>query len=72
MVWTHKETRPRIRRKKDTGDGITWEKEKKRKAETAVQASETLKPSGQQKMKSVTELAGGRRTVSAASGRRRR
>ena len=30
MVWTSEDTRPRIRRKKDSGDGTTWEKKKKR------------------------------------------
>ena len=28
VVWTHEETRPRICRKKDSGDGTTWEKRK--------------------------------------------
>ena len=34
VVWTCEETRPRIHRKKDSGDGATWEKKKmKTKAE---------------------------------------
>ena len=32
VVWPRKEARPIIRRKKDSGDGATWEK-KKRKTE---------------------------------------
>ena len=28
VVWTSEETRPRIHRKKDSGDGTTWEKRK--------------------------------------------
>ena len=35
VVWTREETRPRILRKKDSGDGITWEK-KKRKTEAEM------------------------------------
>ena len=35
VVWTRKETRPRIRRKKYSGDGTTWEK-KKRKTEAEM------------------------------------
>ena len=30
VVWPRKEARPRIRRKKDSGDGTTWEKKKRR------------------------------------------
>ena len=37
VVWPRKETRPRIRRKKDSGDGTTWEKEK-RKTEAEMDA----------------------------------
>ena len=33
VVWTCEETRPIIRRKKDSGDGTTWEKKKKTEAE---------------------------------------
>ena len=29
VVWPHKEARPRIRRKKDSGDGTTCEKKKR-------------------------------------------
>ena len=29
VVWPRKEARPRIRRKKDSGDGTTWEKKGK-------------------------------------------
>ena len=35
MVWTGKEARPRIRWKKDSGDGTSWEK-KKRKTEAEM------------------------------------
>ena len=35
VVWPHKAARPRIRRKKDSGDGTTWE-EKKRKTEAEM------------------------------------
>ena len=35
VVWPRKETRPRIRRQKDSGDGTTWEK-KKRKTEAEM------------------------------------
>ena len=35
VVWPRKETRPRIHRKKDYGDGTTWEK-KKRKTEAEM------------------------------------
>ena len=35
VVWPRKETRPRIRRKKNSGDGATWEK-KKRKTEAEM------------------------------------
>ena len=35
VVWTRQEARPTIRRKKDSGDGITWEK-KMRKIEAEV------------------------------------
>ena len=35
VVWPRKETRPRIRRKKDSGDGTTCEK-KKRKTEAEM------------------------------------
>ena len=31
VVWPRKEARPRIRQKKDSGDGTTWEKKMKRK-----------------------------------------
>ena len=30
VVWPRKEARPRIRRKKDSGDGTTWEKIKRK------------------------------------------
>ena len=35
VVWTCKEARPRLRRKKYSGDGTTWEK-KKRKTEAEM------------------------------------
>ena len=35
VVWTRQEARPRIRRKKDSRDGTTWEK-KKRKTEAEM------------------------------------
>ena len=35
MVWTHKEARPRLRWKKHSGDGTTWEK-KERKTEAEM------------------------------------
>ena len=35
VVWSRKEARPRIRRKKDSGDGTTWVN-KKRKAEAEM------------------------------------
>ena len=31
VVWPRKGTRPRLGRKKDSGDGTTWEKKKKKK-----------------------------------------
>ena len=35
VVWTRKEAIPQLRRKKDSGDGTTWEK-KKRKTEAEM------------------------------------
>ena len=35
VVWQRKETRPRLCRKKDSGDGTTWQK-KKRKNEAEM------------------------------------
>ena len=35
MVWTRQEARPRLRRKKDSGDGTTWKK-KARKTEAVM------------------------------------
>ena len=57
VVWTHERTIPGIRRKTDTGDGTTWEKRK-----TEAEMAGLCQPrheSHQQKMKSMTELAGG-------------
>ena len=62
MVWTREETRPIISRKKDSGDGTTWEKKKKK---TEAEMDGLCQPrhegyrSEQQKMKSMIELAGG-------------
>ena len=37
MIWTREEARPRIRQKRDSGDGTTWEKKKEEtEAETGV------------------------------------
>ena len=59
VVWTHEETRPRICRKKDSGDGTTWEKkEGKTEAEMDGLCQSRHELSGQQKIKSMTELAG--------------
>ena len=56
--FAHVEARPIIRRKKDSGDGTTWEK-KARKTEAETVSTETWEISGQEKMTSMTELAGG-------------
>ena len=55
------EARPRIRRKKDYGDGtiVGDEKEDDRSRDGWTVSNETCEPSEQQKMKSMTELAGG-------------
>ena len=62
MVWPHKEARPRLRRKKDSGDGTTREK-KARKTEAEMDgwtlSTETGEPSERRKTRSMTELAGG-------------
>ena len=64
VVWPRKEAIPRIRRKKDSGDGTTWEKKKRRPKQTwmdfinrDMRAIGT--PSERRKMKSMTEVAGG-------------
>ena len=61
VVWPSKEARPRLRRKKDSGDGTTREK-KARKTEAEMcglcpQRHESHR--NDKKMKSMTELAGG-------------
>ena len=58
MVWTREDARPGIRRKKVSGDGTIWEK-KKMKSESEMDGLCLPRAIGQQKMKSMTELAGG-------------
>ena len=55
------ETAPSIRRIKDSGDGTTWEKKKKRNTESEMGGlCRHLRAFGTtQFMKSMTELAGG-------------
>ena len=55
LVWICEETIPRIRRKKDSGDGSTWQK-KNRMTEAKIWTVSTV--SGQQKMKSMADMAG--------------
>ena len=59
VVWPRKEARPRLRRKKDSGDGTTMQK-KARKTETEMDGlCQPREPSERRKRKSMTELAGG-------------
>ena len=60
MVWTRKETSPRICRKKDSGDGTTCQEKKERKTEAEMDGlcQSRRELSGQQTIKSMTELAG--------------
>ena len=44
MVWTREETRPRIRLKKYSEDGTTWEKKKKKKRKTETEMDELCQP----------------------------
>ena len=54
VVWPRKETRPIFRRKKDSGDGTTWEK-KKRKTETEMDGRCQLSGSGYKERFTKTE-----------------
>ena len=60
VLWTRGETRSRIRRKIDFGDGTTWSK-KKTKIEAKYRCNvptETWELSRQQNKTPITELAG--------------
>ena len=57
MVWTRYEAIPRIRRKKDSGDGTTWEK-KARKTEAEIGGVLASTYDKTRDDKSMTELAG--------------
>ena len=71
VVWTRQEARPRIPRKKDPGDGTTWEK-KKRKGEADMDAdgmhciNRDMRAIGTTKDE-VHDRTGWRRIVSAAA-----
>ena len=62
VVWTREDTRPRLLRKTNTGDGTTWEK-KKRKTEAEMdglcQPRHESYRDNKLRMKSMTGLAGG-------------
>ena len=70
VVWTREETRPRIRRKKDSGDDTTWEKKKKTKTEARIRwmdcANRDMRAIGTTSDE-VHERTGWRRIVSAAA-----
>ena len=67
MVWPRTDTIPRIRRKKDSGDGTTWEK-KKRKTEAMMDGlCQPKHESYRDNKDEVHDNTGWRRIVSAAS-----
>ena len=67
VVWSRKEMRPRIRRKKDSGDGTTWEKKKRKtEAEMDGQCQPDIRAIATTKYE-VHDITGCRRVVSAAA-----
>ena len=62
VVWPREEAIPRLRRKKDSGDGTTWEKKKKKteaKVDGLCQSRHESYRNDEMMMKSITELDGG-------------
>ena len=67
MVWTREGTTPRIRRKKEPGDGTTWEKKKKKtEAEMVDCVNRDMRAIGTT-LDEVHDRIGWRRIVSAAA-----
>ena len=68
MVWPHKEVRPRLYRKKDSGDGSTWEKKAgKTEAEMGMDCVNGDKRAIGTTKDEVHDKTGWRRIVSAAA-----